>query len=149
MNARSERLVPPHAGGHHGDGVLLAEEVAAWLRGEADMVIAAMGRRVPLGVQLGVLAHAPLDRLRDLGRYGRRGSVRRAWGTEMAQLAGDIAAVCRSEDDLDRLQADVLVPLELDVVAGRREFACRQDAITYLRGHIHPGPPEARSVSTA
>jgi hypothetical protein len=127
--------------------VLLGDEVAAWLRGEADMVIAAMGRRVPLVVQLGVLAHATLDRLHDLGRYGRRGSVRRAWGTEMAHLAGDIADLCRSQEDLNRLQADVLVPLELDVVAGRRDFASREDAVAYLRGHIHPHPPEAKSWS--
>ncbi len=147
MNAHSQRLAPLRAE-HDGEGVLLAEEVAAWLRGEGDMVIAAMGRRVPLVVQLGVLAHATLDRLQDLGRYGRRGSVRRAWGTEMAQLAGDIARLCGSQEELNRLQADVLVPLELDVSAGRRDFTSREDAIASLRGRIHPRPPEARSSST-
>jgi len=147
VNARSQRLAPLQAG-QDGHGVLLAEEVAAWLRGEGDMVIAAMGRSVPLVVQLGVLAHARLARLQDLGRYGRRGSVRRAWGTEMAQLAGDIARLCRSQEELNRLQADVLVPLELDVAAGRRDFARREDAIAYLRGRIHPRPPQARSSST-
>jgi len=147
VNAHSQRVASLQAGGD-GEGVLLVEEVAAWLRGEADMVIAAMGRRVPLVVQLGVLAHATLDRLQDLGRYGRRGSVRRAWGTEMAQLAGDIARLCRSQNELNRLQADVLVPLELDVAAGRREFACREEAVAYLRGRIHSRPPQARSSST-
>ncbi len=129
--------------GHGSDGALLADVVAAWLRGEADMVTAAMGRRVPLAVQLGVLAHAPLDRLRDLGRYCRRGSVRRAWGTDMARLAGDIARCCGSQEDLARFQSDVLAPLELDVGAGRRVFSCREDAITYVRDHIPGGGPDA------
>ena len=144
MNAHSRRLEPAKARGRAGRGdevVLLAEEAAAWLRGEGDLVTAALGRRVPVVAQLGVLAHAKLDRLYDLGRYCRRGSVRRAWGTEMAQLAGDIAGLCGSQEDLTRLQADVLVPLELDVVAGRRAFACREDVIAYVRGCIPCGPP--------
>jgi hypothetical protein len=62
-----------------------------WLRGRADMLIAGMGGRVPAVVQLGVLAHADLGRLADLGRSSRLGSVRRAWGTEMARLASDLA----------------------------------------------------------
>ncbi|HLM95796.1 MAG TPA: hypothetical protein VK283_05730 [Acidimicrobiales bacterium] len=131
------------------DGTLLADEVAAWLRGEADMVTAAMGRRVPVAVQLGVLAHAPLDRLRDLGRYSRRGSVRRAWGTDMARLAGDIARCCGSQGDLARLQSDVLAPLELDVVAGRRVFSCREDAVTYVRDHVPLGGPDAGPGASA
>ena len=56
-----------------------------WLRGRADLLIAGMGGQVPLVVQIGVLAHADLGRLADLGRNSRRGSVRRAWGTEMAR----------------------------------------------------------------
>jgi hypothetical protein len=49
-----------------------------WLRGQADLLIAGMGGQVPVVVQLGVLAHADLDRLADLGRNSRLGSVRRA-----------------------------------------------------------------------
>jgi hypothetical protein len=44
-----------------------------WLRGRADLLIAGMGGRVPVVVQLGVLAHADLGRLADLGRHSRRG----------------------------------------------------------------------------
>ena len=64
-----------------------------WLRGRADLLIAGMGGQVPAVVQLGVLARADLGRLADLGRNSRRGSVRRAWGTEMARLAGDLAGL--------------------------------------------------------
>ena len=113
------------------------------------MVTAALGRRVPLVVQLGVLAHAPGDRLRALGRYSRRGSVRRAWGTDMARLAGDIARGCGSPEGLARLQSDVLLPLELDVLAGRRVFSSREDAITYLRDLIPPGRPDVGPGASA
>jgi hypothetical protein len=65
-----------------------AERAEDWLRGRADMLIARMGRQVPAVVQLDVLPHADLGRLADLGRNSRLGSVRRAWGTEMARLAG-------------------------------------------------------------
>ncbi len=61
-----------------------AAQAEDWLRGRADLLIAGMGGQVPVVVQLGVLAHADLDRLADLGHNSRLGSVRRAWGTEMA-----------------------------------------------------------------
>ena len=74
-------------------GVLAKAEPAGqaedWPGGRADLLIAGMGGQGPVVVQLGVLAHADLDRLAGLGRNSRLGSVRRAWGTEMAHLAGD------------------------------------------------------------
>ena len=42
-----------------------------WLQGQGDLLIAGMGGRVPLAVQVGVLAHADLNRLADLGRHSR------------------------------------------------------------------------------
>jgi hypothetical protein len=106
------------------------------LRGEGDLVTAGMGRSVPVGVQLGVLAHADLDRLRTLGLYCQRGSVRRAWGTDMARLAGDLADAAGTRQGLDRIQNEVLVPLELDVLAGRWVVTGRHDLISYLRDHL-------------
>jgi hypothetical protein len=76
-----------------------------WLRGRADLLIAGMGGQVPLAVQLGVLAHADLHRLADLGRNSRLGSVRRAWGTEMARLAGDLAVLAVTPDGSLRCNA--------------------------------------------
>src|SRR5258707_2771532 len=74
-------------------GVLAEAEPAGqaedWPGGRADLLIAGMGGQGPVVVQLGVLAHADLDRLAGLGRNSRLGSVRRAWGTEMAHLDGD------------------------------------------------------------
>ena len=98
-------------------GIPVAAEPAAraedWLSGQGDLLIAGMGGQVPVAVQLGVLAHADLNRLADLGRHSRLGSVRRGWGTEMARLAGDLASLAATPERLATLQRDLLVPLEL------------------------------------
>ncbi len=112
------------------------DDAAAWLRGDGDMIIAAMGRVVPIAVQIGVLAHADLGRLSALGRYCRRGSVRRTWGSDMAKLAGQLGRFAGSPEQLRSIQVAILVPLELDVLAGRRDFASRNDLIEYLYRHI-------------
>lgn len=96
-----------------------AGQAGDWLQGQGDLLIAGMGGQVPAVVQLGVLAHADLGRLADLGRNSRLGSVRRAWGTEMARLAGDLTVLATTPERLAALQRDLLVPLELEALAGR------------------------------
>jgi hypothetical protein len=118
-----------------------------WLSGHGDLLTAGMGSQVPVAVQLGVLAHADLNRLAGLGRHSRLGSVRRAWGTEMARLAGDLAALAATPERLAGLQRDLLVPLELQALAGRPEFSTRAGAISYLRSQLPlPVPPQDRQA---
>ena len=113
-----------------------AGQAGDWLQGKGDLLIAGMGGRVPVAVQLGVLAHADLGRLADLGSNRRRGSVRRAWGTQMARLAGDLAAFAATPQRLAALQRDLLVPLELKALGGHAEFATRAGAVSYLRNQL-------------
>ena len=121
-------------------GVLASAEPAGqardWLQGRGDLLIAGMGGQVPVAVQLGVLAHADLSRLADLGRNRRRGSVRRAWGTQMARLAGDLADFAATPQRLAALQRDLLVPLELMALGGSAEFTTRAGAVSYLRSRL-------------
>ena len=112
-----------------------ADRAAAWLRGEGDLVTAGMGRPVPVRMQIGVLAHADLERLRALGRYCRRGSVRRTWGTDMARLAGDLAETAGSAEKLHRIQAEILVPLELDALGDHRVWT-RHELVAHLQNHV-------------
>ncbi|HXZ71407.1 MAG TPA: hypothetical protein VEH31_11150 [Streptosporangiaceae bacterium] len=107
-----------------------------WLQGQGDLLIAGMGGQVPVAVQLGVLAHADLNRLADLGRNRRLGSVRRAWGTQMARLAGDLADFAATPQRLAALQRDLLVPLELMALDGRAELSTRAGAVSYLRSQL-------------
>jgi hypothetical protein len=113
-----------------------AGQAGDWLQGNGDLLIAGMGGQVPVAVQLGVLAHADLNRLADLGSNRRLGSVRRAWGTQMARLAGDLADFAATPRRLAALQRDLLVPLELKALGGRAEFSTRAGAISYLRSHL-------------
>jgi len=113
-----------------------AGQAGDWLQGQGDLLIAGMGGQVPVAVQLGVLAHADLNRLADLGRNRRLGSVRRAWGTQMARLAGDLADFAATPQRLAALQRDLLVPLELMALGGRAEFSTRAGAISYLRSQL-------------
>lgn len=121
-------------------GVLASAEPAGqardWLQGRGDLLIAGMGGQVPVAVQLGVLAHADLSRLADLGRDRRLGSVRRAWGTQMARLAGDLADFAATPQRLAALQRDLLVPLELMALGGSAEFTTRAGAVSYLRSRL-------------
>jgi len=121
-----------------------------WLRGRADLLIAGMGGQIPAVVQLSVLAHADLDRLADLGHNSRLGSVRRAWGTQMARLAGDLAGLAGTPERLAALQRDLLVPLELQALAGHAGFSTRLGAISYLRSQLPlPSPQDRRERSPA
>jgi len=113
-----------------------AGQAGDWLRGNGDLLIAGMGGRVPVAVQLGVLAHADLGRLADLGHNRRLGSVRRAWGTQMARLAGDLADFAATPQRLAVLQRDLLVPLELRALGGSAELSTRAGAIGYLRSQL-------------
>src|SRR5215468_2623394 len=113
-----------------------AGQAGDWLQGKGDLLIAGMGGQVPVAVQLGVLAHADLSRLADLGHNSRLGSVRRAWGTPMARLAGDVADLAATPQRLAALQRDLLVPLELMALGGRAELSTRAGAISHLRSRL-------------
>jgi hypothetical protein len=122
-----------------------AGQARDWLQGNGDLLIAGMGGRVPVAVQLGVLAHADLNRLADLGSNHRLGSVRRAWGTQMARLAGDLADFAATPQRLAALQRDLLVPLELMALSGSAEVSTRAGAVSYLRSRLPlPAPRSAR-----
>jgi hypothetical protein len=117
-------------------GAGVAGQAEDWLQGKGDLLIAGKGGQVPVAVQLGVLAHADLHRLADLGRRRRLGSVRRAWGTQMARLAGDLADFAATPQRLAALQRDLLVPLELKALDGSAELSTRAGAVSYLRSRL-------------
>ena len=82
-----------------------AGEAQSWLSGTGDLLFAGLRGQVPLAVRLGVVAHADIGRLQELGRYCRRGSVRRAWGTDLARMAGDIVQQAGTAELLPRSSA--------------------------------------------
>ena len=74
----------------------------------------------------------------------------------MARLAGELTALAATSDRLATLQRDVLVPVELEVLAGRADVSTRAGVISHLRNKLPlPGPqrrparPARASGSTA
>lgn len=126
-----------HAGIGRALGVTLdtdpASQAERWLTGTGDLTFVAMRGQVPLSVRVGVLAHADISRLAGLGRSCRRGAVRRTWGTDMARLAGDIADQAGSPEALAAFQRGVLLPLELNLLAGHATCSTASDLVAYLR----------------
>jgi hypothetical protein len=113
-----------------------ASQAQSWLNGTGDLVFIGQRGLVPLAVRLGVLAHADMSRLTELGRNRGRGSVRRTWGTEMAGLAGDIAQHAGAAEALAAFQRDILLPLELELLAGHVTFDSSGDLIAYVRDRL-------------
>lgn len=129
------------------DGTDLAGGVESWLRGRGDFVYAAFRRRVPVEVQLGVLAHADLERLAALGRLARRGSIRRTWGTGVARAAGELARAARTREELRRIQVGHLIPAELDVLSGKRRLTDRGQLILFVQRVIDAPDPGVEPTS--
>jgi hypothetical protein len=74
----------------------------------------------------------------------------------MARLAGDIAGYAATPERLAVLQRDLLVPLELEMLAGRAEFSTRSGAISYLRSRLPlpgttalPGAPNSANTGNS
>lgn len=110
-----------------------AGQAQSWLTGTGDLAFVAQRGPIPVAVRLGVLAHADLGRLSDLGRNCRRASVRRLWGTEMAAFAGHIARQAGTAEALATYQRDVLQPLELELLAGHVTVTSTGDLIALIR----------------
>ena len=62
----------------------------------------------------------------------------------MARLADELAALAATSDRLAALQRDVLVPLELDVLAGGADVSTRAGVISHLRNQLPLPRPRRR-----
>ena len=62
----------------------------------------------------------------------------------MARLAGELAVLAATTDRLATLQRDVLVPLELEVLAGRADVSTRAGVISHLRNQLPLSGPRLR-----
>ncbi len=95
-----------------------------WQSGWGDLPFAVARRPVPAIVQLGVLAHAPWDRLDHLRRGRRFGRAAHTWGRDALALVDRLLAGAPSAAALLRVQRLVLQPLERELLdAGRVDLA--------------------------
>jgi hypothetical protein len=99
-------------------GSTIAAECSAFLSGEAAALLESRGRIRPCWAWLNALAHGPESDLERQARSLGRPSTRGRWETANAFLAGELLATSRRGSSMEALQSDVLVPLELDLLAG-------------------------------
>jgi hypothetical protein len=120
----------PRSEAEWSDGGEVAEEVAAFLRGDSVGYFRARSRPIPTWAWINFVAHGSPSAIRLVGRLvpSKREAAKldpgaqAVWSMAQAVTAyggGDSAAVTA-------LQRDVLVPLELALMAGRLQVADAQ-----------------------
>jgi hypothetical protein len=117
-------------------GAALAAESEAFLHGRLADQLVATGRRVPGWVMLNRLAHGTRDELAALGVAGNCGwRVHPSlggpqWLADERALASRLIGIGTSAEALRTLQDEVLIPLELTLIArSRSESLSPQDVI--------------------
>jgi hypothetical protein len=91
----------------------LADEVVAFLEGRLVDYYMFKGRLLPAWVALNRLAHADRSELVALVGGAARGPLRSPWATTERFIAARVLAQAPTPKLLDRLQSQVLVPVEL------------------------------------
>jgi hypothetical protein len=117
-------------------GAALAAESEAFLHGRLADQLVATGRRVPGWVMLNRLAHGTRDELAALGVAGHCGWRAHPslggpqWLADERALASRLIGIGTSAEALRTLQDEVLIPLELTLIArSRSESLSPQDVI--------------------
>ena len=94
----------------------LTAECDAFLRGAYPAALARAHRPAPVWAWTSALAHGSAEDLHDLVRSRHvhaRASGR--WALACAYLAGEVLDLAERHGPLDRLQAELLIPLELEL----------------------------------
>lgn len=94
----------------------LVRESIKFLKGRAPEVYQSRGQ-VPAWAFISCLAHSDADRLLEFARPGQHGDSA-SWNATIAYLATEIIAVGRESSPLETIQREVLIPVELDLLAG-------------------------------
>jgi hypothetical protein len=103
------------------DDLLAAHD--AWSAGWGDLPFVAFRRRVPAMTQLGVLAHAPWERLDGIRRAGSRSRAARTWGPGALALVDALLQRAGTPAGLADVQQRYLRPLERSLLnAGRMDL---------------------------
>ncbi|MCU4182858.1 hypothetical protein K6U06_00665 [Acidiferrimicrobium sp. IK] len=94
------------------------------------------GRYVRPWTVVGALAHCDLGRLAQL-RTLPPSTPTQSWRATLAYLATELATKASTASDLARLQREVLVPLELELLArGNGWMSCPSELIDLFSGEL-------------
>ncbi len=124
------------------------EEAVAVLSGRCVERFTATGRRVPRWAWLNAVAHGDQDDLRAIAAVGRLANSG-SWAAAIGRVADEMLEGGRSRDDIARLQAELVVPLELDVLGDRHRLPVRpRDFDRLLAGRLSPPAKPATQEAT-
>lgn len=111
--------------------ISVVAECEAFLAGRYGELVARRPGPLPAWVRLNWLAHAEPDGLRELVERGS--GAREGWPKVMAGLAAELLAYGRHQaGPIRSLQRDVLVPLELRILAEDPSVVLRPDQFAHL-----------------
>jgi hypothetical protein len=117
----------------------LADEVVAFLEGRLVDFYTFKGRLLPAWVALNRVAHADRSELVALVGGTARGALRAPWATTERFIAARVLSQAPTPKLLEELQAQVLVPVELDMMSSKaKSFDAEQvlaAAISALDAH--------------
>jgi len=94
-----------------------------------DVLIALQDRGVaaPAWGYVNLLAHSDLAALRRVRDFNQSRRPLSSWGTVVFDLIVDILSSAPTDEELQALQSNALVPLELEIWAGNETLASPQD----------------------
>jgi hypothetical protein len=119
---------------------LVVDEAEELLHGQAAEGYRRCGGRVPAWTLVNLLAHSSFDQfslITTRGARARHGS----WEEALGGLARELIRLELSGTEIRSLQRDVLVPLEVDLLGGRRAAPATPDQLTSL---VHQALDEHR-----
>jgi len=106
----------------NGEARLVVAACEALIEGRYVEQLEAWGRPVPPWAWMNLLAHGPAEALRKatIDRSGRRFRRAELWHQARSYLAGEILDAAPHLGTLHAMQAEILIPLELELMLRRR-----------------------------
>lgn len=114
--------------------VQLAE---ALIQGDVLIALQERGEAAPAWGYLNLLAHSDRSSLRRVRDFNQSRRPLSGWGTVVFELIVDILNSAATDEDLESLQRKALVPLELQIWAGKEGLASPQDLDILVRSALY------------
>lgn len=114
--------------------VQLAE---ALIQGDVLIALQERGEAAPAWGYLNLLAHSDRSSLRRVRDFNQSRRPLSGWGTVVFELIVDILNSAATEEDLQAVQRNALVPLELKIWGGRETLGSPQDLDILVRSALY------------
>jgi hypothetical protein len=114
--------------------VQLAE---ALIQGDVLIALQERGEAAPAWGYLNLLAHSDRGSLRRVRDFNQSRRPLSGWGTVVFELIVDILNSAATDEDLQAVQRNALVPLELKIWGGKETLGSPQDLDILVRSALY------------